>query len=429
MQSTESLFDLIDPEQMNSSDRGRACLDFVSELAESAKFRQLINRFILSFKTDLTQLVHFRAELIYETQALISTCKKPVPPETSLNEIIWCSLLIAFKQYFEANGRQFDWSKELVEDARVNWMKIVRPTLMPSEQDRRLDASVLRQYRDILLNNERGPGPYAACKDCNSACSYYLELSENVADPTVRAQLLYALYKNGVLRSEAQCDASELLASFCRSLCIQMIGQFKLDAAYCMALNLHKYELMGIEREIVSLERVRKILEVVPAAGAEDTGLYERIWEKLLHYLELPGYEFSPESFQPKAFMIALRLASDPKFHAVYKSFFDSFIDDVLALVKNREPIVKEVTNSSKAFFVPETTWCALCLLSNKHFSEMAAQFNWSSEQKEELLKQWLEFTATAFIPSRKNNKLEASSLKSWRQKYLSMSNRTPEKT
>jgi hypothetical protein len=113
----------------------------------------------------------------------------------------------------------------------------------------------------------------------------------------------------------------------------------------------------------------------------------------------------------------------------VYKSFFDSFIDDVLALVKNREPIVKEVTNSSKAFFVPETTWCALCLLSNKHFSEMAAQFNWSSEQKEELLKQWLEFTATAFIPSRKNNKLEASSLKSWRQKYLSMSNRTPEKT
>jgi len=226
-------------------------LDTAIPVADDPIFRQVYNRYILSTLKDLTQLVHFRAQIIHEIQRVIGGKART----GNITGITWCALTQATERYFERKGEENYWYYDQVREQHLSWLNLLRPAFQPTEVNRRLDISVLRQWRDVFLElHKRDQGPLPTCAPCTSKCLYRFEVSEVVRDPKIKFD-----FNSSINRKDT--PASDSAAWFCRLLTERLIGMPDVDLAYCLAAHLIKDQQLSNDAQLVLLHKVRNALE------------------------------------------------------------------------------------------------------------------------------------------------------------------------
>lgn len=226
-------------------------LDTAQMVADDTLFRQVYNRYLLSTLKDLTQLVHFRAQIIHEIQRVIGGRAR----SGNITGITWCALTQATERYFERKGEENYWFYDQVKEQHLRWLNLLRPAFQPTEVNRRLDIAVLRQWRDDFLElHKRDQGPLPTCGPCTSKCLYRFEVSEVVRDPKIKFD-----FNSSINRKDT--PASDSAAWFCRLLTERLIGQGDVDLAYCLAVHLIKDQQLSTDAQLVLLHKVRTALE------------------------------------------------------------------------------------------------------------------------------------------------------------------------
>lgn len=226
-------------------------LDTAILVADDPLFRQVYNRYVLSTLKDLTQLVHFRAQIIHEIQRVIGGRAR----SGNITGITWCALTQATERYFERKGEEHWWFYDQVREQHLRWLNLLRPAFQPTEVNRRLDIAVLRQWRDDFLElHKRDQGPLPTCGPCTSKCLYRFEVSEVVRDPKIKFD-----FNSSINRKDT--PASDSAAWFCRLLTERLIGQGDVDLAYCLAVHLIKDQQLSTDAQLVLLHKVRTALE------------------------------------------------------------------------------------------------------------------------------------------------------------------------
>lgn len=226
-------------------------LDTAVLVADDPLFRQTYNRYILSTIKDLTQLVHFRAQIIHEIQRVIGGRAR----SGNLTGITWCALTQATERYFERKGEENFWFYDVVRQQHLQWLNLLRPAFQPSDTNRKLDISILRRWRDEFVElHKREQGPLPTCGPCTSKCLYRFEVTEIVRDPKVKFD-----FNSSINRKDS--SASDSAAWFCRLLTERMIGQADIDLAFCLAVHLIKDQQLSNDAQLVLLHKVRTALE------------------------------------------------------------------------------------------------------------------------------------------------------------------------
>ena len=226
-------------------------LDTAMLVADDPLFRQVYNRYLLSTLKDLTQLVHFRAQIIHEIQRVIGGRAR----SGNITGITWCVLTQATERYFERKGEENYWMYDQVREQHMRWLNLLRPAFQPTEVNRRLDISVLKQWRDDFTElHKRDQGPLPTCGPCTSKCQYRFEVSEVVRDPKIKFD-----FNSSINRKDT--PASDSAAWFCRLLTERLIGQGDVDLSYCLAVHLIKDQQLSNDAQLVLLHKVRTALE------------------------------------------------------------------------------------------------------------------------------------------------------------------------
>jgi Helicase HerA, central domain len=239
-----------------------AILDTAKDVADDTMFRQTYNRYVLSTLKDLTQLVHFRAQIIHDIQRVIGGRAR----SGNLTGITWCALTQATERYFERKGEGNYWFYDQVREQHLRWLNLLRPAFQPSEVNRRLDISVLREWRDDFVElHRREQGPHATCGPCTSKCLYSFEVAEICRDPKIKFD-----FNSSINRKDS--SASDSAAWFCRLLTERMIGQGDIDLAYCLAVHLIKDQQLSNDAQLVLLHKVRTALEQFQNEGDAQAG-------------------------------------------------------------------------------------------------------------------------------------------------------------
>lgn len=237
-------------------------LDTAMPVADDPIFRQVYNRYILSTLKDLTQLVHFRAQIIHEIQRVIGGRART----GNITGITWCALTQATERYFERKGEENYWFYDQVREQHLRWLNLLRPAFQPTEVNRRLDIAVLRQWRDDFLElHKRDQGPLPTCSPCTSKCLYRFEVSEVVRDPKIKFD-----FNSSINRKDT--PASDSAAWFCRLLTERLIGMPDIDLAYCLAAHLIKDQQLSTDAQLVLLHKVRNALETFQNEGDGEQG-------------------------------------------------------------------------------------------------------------------------------------------------------------
>jgi hypothetical protein len=222
-----------------------------TEVADDAIFRQVYNRYILSTVKDLTQLVHFRAQIIHEIQRVIGGKAR----EGNITGITWCVLTQATERYFERKGEENYWRYDEVREQHLRWLNLLRPAFQPTDVNKRLDINILKEWRDDFLElHKRDQGPLPTCGPCTSKCLYSFEVSEVVRDPKIKFD-----FNSSINRKDT--PASDSAAWFCRLLTERLIGQGDVDLSYCLAAHLIKDQQLSTDAQLVLLHKVRSALE------------------------------------------------------------------------------------------------------------------------------------------------------------------------
>lgn len=236
-----------------------AILDTAIPVADDPIFRQVYNRYVLSTIKDLTQLVHFRAQIIHEIQRVIGGRAR----SGNITGITWCALTQATERYFERKGEEHWWMMDQVREQHLRWLNLLRPAFQPTEVNRRLDISVLRQWRDDFVElHKRDQGPLPTCGPCTSKCLYRFEVVETCRDPKIKFD-----FNSSINRKDT--PASDSAAWFCRLLTERLIGQQDVDLAYCLAVHLIKDQQLSTDAQLVLLHKVRAALEKFQEEGEE----------------------------------------------------------------------------------------------------------------------------------------------------------------
>ncbi len=237
-------------------------LDTASPVADDVLFRQVYNRYILSTLKDLTQLVHFRAQIIHEIQRVIGGRART----GNITGITWCVLTQATERYFERKGEENYWFYDQVREQHMRWLNLLRPAFQPTEVNRKLDINVLRQWRDDFIElHKRDQGPLPTCGPCTSKCLYRFEVSEVVRDPKIKFD-----FNSSINRKDT--PASDSAAWFCRLLTERLVSQGDVDLAYCLAAHLIKDQQLSTDAQLVLLHKVRTALENFQKEAEEGEG-------------------------------------------------------------------------------------------------------------------------------------------------------------
>ena len=228
-----------------------AILDTAMLVADDKLFRQTYNCYVLSTLKDLAQLVQLRAQIIHEIQRVIGGRAR----SGNLTGITWCALTQATERYFEQKGQENWWFYDQVREQHLRWLNLLRPAFQPSEVNRRLDITVLREWRDDFVElHKRDQGPYPTCGPCSAKCLYRFEVSEIVRDPKVKFD-----FNSSINREDT--SASDSTAGFCRLMAERMIGKHDKDLSYCLAVHLIKDQQLSTDAQLVLLQKVRTALE------------------------------------------------------------------------------------------------------------------------------------------------------------------------
>ncbi|HEY9759101.1 MAG TPA: hypothetical protein V6C97_28300 [Oculatellaceae cyanobacterium] len=238
-------------------------LAIADKLVQNKFFYRVFVRYISSFTNDLTQLVHFRVQVIHEIQRIVG--KKT--PE-ALRKISWCAISMASDRYFTDKALINHWTLDQERDMVDRWYSLLAPAFVAESVNpslnRRLNISQVRLWRDQFLELEAvDQGPLPACSACTSKCLFGYDVTQFLADPG-----LFFDFNSTISRRDT--PASESSAWFVRLLCERLIGCFNLDLAYCLAAHLIKAQSLSSDAQLVLLRKVRQHL-LVEHSGSEET--------------------------------------------------------------------------------------------------------------------------------------------------------------
>jgi hypothetical protein len=237
-------------------------LDTAILVADDPLFRQVYNRYILSTVKDLTQLVHFRAQIIHEIMRVIGGRAR----SGNITGITWCVLTQATERYFERKGEENYWYYDQVREQHLRWLDLLRPAFQPTDVKKMLDINILREWRDDFVElHKREQGPHPTCGPCTSKCMYSFEVAEVVRDPKIKFD-----FNSSINRKDT--PASDSAAWFCRLLTERLVGQGDIDLAYCLAVHLIKDQQLSTDAQLVLLHKVRMALENFEKEGQAEQG-------------------------------------------------------------------------------------------------------------------------------------------------------------
>lgn len=234
-----------------------AILDTATLAADDPVFRQLYNRYILTTLRDLTQLVHFRGQIVQGIHRVIGGRAR----SGNLTGITWCVLTQATERYFERKGEENYWLYDQVREQHLAWLNLLRPAFQPTESTKQLSITTLKEWRDRFLElHKREQGPLPTCGPCMSKCVYRFEVSEMVRDPKIKFD-----FNSSINRKDA--PASDSAAWFCRLVTDRLIGRSNLDLSYCLAAHLIKDLQLSTDAQLVLLHKVRAAIEKFDQPG------------------------------------------------------------------------------------------------------------------------------------------------------------------
>ena len=230
------------------------------KLVQNKYFYRVFVRYVASFTNDLTQLVHFRAQVIHEIQRIIG--KKS--PE-ALRKISWCAISMASDKYFGDKALGSHWTLDEEREMLHKWYELLAPAFVPETVNpslsRRLNIAQVRTWRDKFLElGALDQGPLPACSACTSKCLFGYDVAQFLADPG-----LFFDFNSTISRRDT--PASESSAWFVRLLCERLIAMFNIDLAYCLAVHLIKAQSLSTDAQLVLLRKVRQHLLVEHSGG------------------------------------------------------------------------------------------------------------------------------------------------------------------
>jgi len=220
-------------------------------VANHRSFRNLYNRFMLSFSKDYMQLVHFRSQIIREVQRILGGRSNL----GDLSELTWRALVIATHRYLQSKGEDNFWPHEEVRKLEKRWLKLLKMAFHPGKKTPKLSLYEIQAWRNSFLKmGERDQGPYQTCGPCQAKCAYRFEVNELTSDSGVSFDF------NTAINSEA-ASPSENAAYFCRVLSDRLVGQPDLEISYCFAVHLFMSQNLSVDSQMILLNKTRQTLE------------------------------------------------------------------------------------------------------------------------------------------------------------------------
>ncbi len=227
-------------------------------VANDASFQRIFDRYILTTLIDLTQLVHFRREIVHEVQRCTRKAPRKVFGDlggTTGTKITWGALVQATRRYFEKKGKEHGWTEDQIDEQQKRWLALVEPAWVLSTADRRIDISDLKQWRDDFIElQKRDQGPYPACCACTSKCLFRVEVSDAVVDAKIASEFKSTMNADGIASADS-------IGSYCRGLTQRMVGHKEIDVSYCLAVHLVRDQPLSADAQQQLLQETRLVLE------------------------------------------------------------------------------------------------------------------------------------------------------------------------
>ncbi|MDX2104783.1 MAG: DUF87 domain-containing protein [Candidatus Melainabacteria bacterium] len=245
--------------KFNQSKRDSVYIDdeYTLLVANHKSFRNLYNRFMLSFSKDYMQLVHFRSQIIREVQRILGGRSNL----GDLSEFTWRALVIATHRYLQRKGEDNFWPHEEVRKLEKRWLKLLKMAFNPGKKTPKLSLYEIQAWRNSFLKmSERDQGPYPTCGPCQAKCAYRFEVNELSSDSGVTFDF------NTAINSEAAAP-SENAAYFCRVLNDRLVGQTDLEISYCLAVHLFMAQNLSVDSQTILLNKTRQIMEEQEESG------------------------------------------------------------------------------------------------------------------------------------------------------------------
>ncbi len=249
-------------EAMKKFSAGRRDIAFIDDewtllVANHRNFRNLYNRFMLSFSNDYMQLVHFRSQIIREVQRILGGRSNL----GDLSELTWRALVLATHRYLQRKGEDNFWPHEEVRKLEKRWLKLLKMAFNPGKKTPKLSLFEIQAWRNSFMKmSERDQGPYQSCGPCQAKCAYRYEVNELTSDPGVSFDFNTAINSEGA-------PPSENAAYFCRVLTDRLIGQSDLEISYCLAVHLFMSQNLSVDSQMILLNKTRQIMEEQEDSG------------------------------------------------------------------------------------------------------------------------------------------------------------------
>lgn len=241
---------------------------FGFELSELSSFYGTFVLYILATSLDIREFVHYRRKLVSEMERNL----KGFSP-TDSPKILWCALSLVTERYFAEKSKAYDFTEEEEKDLKSRLYSMLTPAFKPSGKNQRLEAKIIKQWRDDLLALQvREFGPLPACAACTSKCIYRYDV-QHFLDDELKQKFEYILGKD-----DNQLDKQ--VAWFSSLTVERLTCTYNLDLSYCVAANLLadswavKEQVYSSDKQAALMERVRAHLEeendLIQAASVED---------------------------------------------------------------------------------------------------------------------------------------------------------------
>ena len=245
-----NLFDCITADDLVECNEALLLMALAGQVADNENFRNVFSSFVLAVLYDITQIVHYRVEIIQSAQQIIG--RRPESDER-LRKVIWIVLVLSADRYLEQKSAEHYWSLNELEEQRTRFVGLLKTAFISTTD--RMDSKPINEWRDKFNEAQnREQGPYSTCALCTSKCQYRTEVSEALRDEKLKND-----FSNSINRDNS--SASTEAAAFSKTYAHKMIGQNNMDLAFCLSVHFIKEQQLSAATQLILLSKIRCALE------------------------------------------------------------------------------------------------------------------------------------------------------------------------
>ncbi len=225
---------------------------YASKYAQDPALMIVYAKYVINVFMDLTQLVHFRSQVINEIQRIVQ-CKQLL-----LRELSWSLIALITDKFFREKAAYYNWTFEEQKEIRSEWYVLIAPAFIPSYEVRRLDIKVLREYKaklELLQSSEKGP--LHGCNECQKKCQFGFDMA-TALDKAAAQEILEKHWKRHVTYSDQMAWTARLYAE-------RVMGKIDLDVSYCAAVHFINIQNISEDQKILTAHQTHAILEKICA--------------------------------------------------------------------------------------------------------------------------------------------------------------------